>query len=53
MIHLRHKALAAATKGGQPCAPVLQLLRKQHGEDESETHLEIIAILAPNWRPQE
>ena len=46
-----HKALAGATEWGRPCAPVLQLARKPHGD--SKFHLEIEAILAPNWRPRE
>ncbi|MEK7949448.1 hypothetical protein [Luteolibacter soli] len=46
-----HKTLAAATEWGRPCAPVLQLARKKH--PDGKTHLEITAILAPNWRPQE
>ncbi len=46
-----HKALAGATEWGRPCAPVLQLVRKPHGD--SKFHLKIEAILAPNWRPRE
>jgi hypothetical protein len=46
-----HKALAGATEWGRPCAPVLQLARKPHGD--GKFHLEIQSILAPNWRPRE
>jgi hypothetical protein len=46
-----HKTLAGATEWGRPCSPVLQLARKSHGD--SKFHLEIEAILAPNWRPRE
>lgn len=46
-----HKTLAGATEWGRPCAPVLQLVRKTHGE--RKFHLEIEAIVAPNWRPAE
>lgn len=46
-----HKTLAGVTEWGRPFAPVLQLVRKQHGD--RKFHLEIEAILAPNWRPRE
>ncbi|MEX0741225.1 MAG: hypothetical protein WD079_00410 [Phycisphaeraceae bacterium] len=46
-----HKTLAGATEWGRPCSPVLQLVRKSHGD--RKFHLEIEAILAPNWRPQD
>ena len=46
-----HKTLAGATEWGRPCAPVLQLARKPHGD--SKFHIEIESILAPNWRPRE
>lgn len=45
-----HKLLAASTEWGRPCTPVLQIARIAHGE--GKFHLEIKAILAPNWRPQ-
>jgi hypothetical protein len=45
-----HKTLASSTEWGRPCAPVLQLVRKRHADGSS--HLEITAILAPNWRPK-
>lgn len=46
-----HKTLAGVTEWGRPFAPVLQLVRKQHGD--RKFHLEIESILAPNWRPVE
>lgn len=46
-----HKTLAGVTEWGRPFAPVLQLVRKQHGD--RKFHLEIESILAPNWRPAE
>jgi hypothetical protein len=46
-----HKTLAGATEWGRPCAPVLQLVRKQHGD--RKFHLEIESVIAPNWRPRE
>jgi hypothetical protein len=46
-----HKTLAGVTEWGRPFAPVLQLVRKQHGD--RKFHLEIESILAPNWRPRE
>ena len=45
-----HKTLAGVTEWGRPFAPVLQLVRKQHGD--RKFHLEIESILAPNWRPR-
>lgn len=46
-----HKTLAGVTEWGRPFAPVLQLVRKPHGE--RQFHLEIESIVAPNWRPRE
>jgi len=46
-----HKTLAGVTEWGRPFAPVLQLVRKPHGD--RKFHLEIESILAPNWRPRE
>jgi hypothetical protein len=46
-----HKTLAGVTEWGRPFTPVLQLVRKQHGD--RKFHLEIESILAPHWRPRE